>query len=249
MGKAVKSVSKLSFNWSELVPDHEWKLYSIVLNRALEQGIRFALGGGLAFSYYSRRLRNTKDIDLFILPEDREKMIDIVTESGFEDYYEKEPYDRKWIYRGYRENVICDLIWQMANYRTDVDERWVTRGEEFEASGMRLKLLPVEELIWSKLYVMQRERCDWPDLLNLLNAQAENIDWNHLLSRLEDDIPLMSSVVSLFGWMCPDRAQSLPEWLWDRLRIYKPLEGPSCSHDTERIRLLDSRDWFGPSGT
>jgi hypothetical protein len=51
MGKAVKSVSKLSFNWSELVPDHEWKLYSIVLNRALEQGIRFALGGGLAFSY------------------------------------------------------------------------------------------------------------------------------------------------------------------------------------------------------
>ena len=29
-------------------------------------------------------------------------------------------------------------------------------------------MLPPEELIWAKLYVLQRDRSDWPDILNLL---------------------------------------------------------------------------------
>src|SRR5262245_50223710 len=112
-GKPQLSVS----NWDRLVPDSEWAVYSIVLRAAQERRLPFALGGGFAFSTYAQRWRDTKDIDLYILQKDRDRFIQILNEYGFEDYHPREPYDRKWIYRGTRSGLIVDLIWAMANQR------------------------------------------------------------------------------------------------------------------------------------
>jgi hypothetical protein len=230
----------------ELIPPHDWALYRVVLEKALAQGLRFALGGGLAFSAYARRWRNTKDMDLYVLPDDRQAMIDLVRTSGFADYFEQEPYDRRWIYRSYRERVIVDVIWQMANQRAAVDDRWLSRGTEVTIHGVTVRLLSVEELIWAKLYVLQRDRCDWPDLLNLIYVQGGQLDWSYLLDQLGEDAPVLGGVMSVLGWMCPTRAQQLPEWIWTRLGLFKPPTGPDCQENRRRVRLLDSRDWFGP---
>src|SRR5581483_4784667 len=48
---------------------------------------------------------------------------------------------------------------------------------EVEAGGERFRLLPPEELLWSKLYVLQHERCDWPDILNLLQEMGSGMNW------------------------------------------------------------------------
>lgn len=234
-------------DFSQLIPEHQWSLYRPVLEAAQERGVRFAIGGGLAYSAYARRWRNTKDIDLFVLPAQRETLIDLMRRAGFEDYYGRLPYDQKWIFRGYRDGVIVDAIWQMANYRAQVDEVWVTQGREIDIHGMRLKLLPVEELVWSKLYVLQRDRCDWPDLLSILYVQGANLDWSHLLDRVGDDEPLIGALLNLLGWMCPARAMALPDWVWDHLGLPEPNPGPNCEEDRRRVRLLDSRNWFGPT--
>jgi hypothetical protein len=230
-------------DWTELIPEAEWKLYRPVLQQAQERGLQFAVGGGMAFSGLSGRLRNTKDLDLFVPPAQRELAADIVRSCGYTDYYALEPYDRGWIYRGYKAPVILDIIWQMANYRAAVDEQWVTRGPLVDVYGMKLRLLPPEELVWAKMYVVQRGRCDWPDLMSVLHARASSMDWEHLMRRVGTDLALLASVVQLFAWLQPDGARQVPADVRQRLGVLalQPAE------DHNRVNLLDSRPWFGPT--
>jgi len=232
-------------DWSDTIPSHHWSLYRPVLEAARQRGVLFAVGGGLAYSAYAHRWRNTKDMDLYVLPEHRHALIDLVRQAGFEDYHSRQAYARHWIFRGHREGVIVDVIWQMANRRASVDELWLTRGETLEVHGLRVPLLPVEELLWAKLYVIQRDRCDWPDLLNLVQAQGHDMDWEYLLGRIGDDYRVLGGVLSLFAWMCPSQAQTLPGWIWGRLGLQDPAGALDCREDPHRINLLDTRDWFG----
>jgi hypothetical protein len=231
----------------ELISDAQREIYQRVIRDARARGIRFALGGGFAVNTYTHRWRDTKDLDLYIRPQDQEAMIDLLTSAGLSDYYDQLPYDRAWIYRGYSEGTIVDIIWEMANYRAQVDELWLTRGPEADFCGELVRLLPAEEMIWSKIHVLQRDRCDLPDVLNLIYAVGATLDWEHLLRRLANDAPLLGSALLIFTWLCPGRAQAFPLWLWERLQLpAPPLDpAPECHHC--RVDLLDSRPWFGPT--
>jgi hypothetical protein len=238
------STPKNSVDWEKVLTSEEWEVYRRVICETRARGVQFALGGAFALATYTGDLRKTKDLDLYVLPQDREAMVDLTTECGLEDYYDKLAYDRGWIYRSYTADVIVDVIWGMANRRAEVDCRWLTGGPEVEIRGERLKIVPAEELIWGKLYVMQRERCDWPDILNLLYEAGPSLDWAHLLGRLRDDAPLLGSVLSLFAWLCPARMRSFPDWLPRDERICFPrIDAPGAIHD-RRVKLLDSRPWF-----
>jgi hypothetical protein len=230
--------------WAEQMPKEEWSIYRPVLEECQQARLQFALGGGMAFSYYADMWRNTKDLDLYIRPTDRERAIAILTSCGFEDYHDKVGYDRSWIYRGFKDGLIVDFISSMANHRADVDDQWL-HGPTVTIDRMNLNVIPVEELIFAKLYVCQRDRCDWPDLLNILHMH-EPIDWERLLERVGDDWPLLSGLLCIFAWLCPVRASALPRSVWRRMGLDLPLEGPECEENSERVRLLESRPWFVP---
>lgn len=234
-------------DWALMIPQHEWDLYAHVMHAAQGSGLPFAIGGGFAFSAYSLRWRNTKDIDLYILHEHKDRFVELTQQAGFTDYFEEKPYDRAWIYRGYRDGVICDLIWAMANQRTRTDARWLTHGRAFDIRGIDVRMLPPEELIWAKLYVLQRDRCDWPDLLNILRVQAPQLDWEHLLERVRPDEAVLGGVMSLFKWVCPGVAAEVPRWVWERLGVAAPARAAGERCASRHVELLDTRDWFGPS--
>jgi hypothetical protein len=119
-------------------------------------------------------------------------------------------------------------------------------GPEIEIRERRLKVLPPEAMLWDKLYIMQRERCDWQDVLNLVYATGATIDWQYLLFRIGEDTPLLAGALSVFRWIAPGKAQTLPDWIWDRLRLEPPPEGPRPEIEKRRVDLLDKRPWFGP---
>jgi hypothetical protein len=243
MAEPVRDTS--SSRLDRLVPIHEWDCYLPILKDADRRNLRYALGGGLAFSHYSGRLRNTKDLDLFVLEEDRDLFIGIMEAHGFGDLFEQEPYDRKWIYRGVRDGLIIDIIWMMANGRSMVDPGWTSRGPHMTLHGYPIRLLPPEELVYSKLHVLQKERCDWPDLFNILHCQSDAIDWDRLIKRVGPDLPLLSGVMSVFAWLRPELAEEIPEGVWKRLGL--EIRGrPAVDSAVNREDLLDSRDWFGP---
>ena len=219
------------------IPDSQWAVFHKVLALARKSGIRFSVGGSMALAFYTGQARETKDLDLCVRPEDRQAMIDVLAEAGLKDYFEVQPYDRAWIYRGTLDGVIVDVIWSMANHRSNVDELFLSRGPEVRLHSELVTMLPVEELIWWKAYVLQFDRCDWPDVLNLIHATASDLNWNHLLARFADDLPLLQSILTVFKWLCPDRVRDLPEWARSSVPDPKPGAIP-------RTALLDARPWF-----
>lgn len=226
--------------WEENIGDQDWSVYEPVIKEASFSGIRFALGGAFALAQYTNHLRNTKDLDLYVAPSDREHLIDAVSRCGMKDYYPQASYDRSWIYRSYCGSHIVDVIWAMPNRRSSVDAFWLSRGPMLRIRGYNLRALPLEELFWAKIYVMQRDRCDWPDVLNILYHSGPKIDWDHLLKRIGDDFPLLGSVMVIFRWLCPDRAANLPSWLW--AKVGQQAAAAECG---SRSHLLDTRPWFG----
>jgi hypothetical protein len=231
-------------NCSDTMPAEDWPPYHEAIQAVQDAGVPFAVGGGLAFGCYAHRPRYTKDLDLFLRPADRERAVAAIRQVGFEDYHDREPYQRHWIYRGYRDGLILDLIWQMANERATVDDEWLARGPVIAIHGTPVRLVPVEEMVWAKLYVVQRERTDWPDVWNLLARSGPRLDWDHLVRRAGADLPLLAAALQVFAWLAPGPAGALPPDVWQRLGVAPPAD------DLERPRraaLLDGRDWFSPA--
>jgi hypothetical protein len=230
--------------WESLIAREHWQTYRCVLDHAVREDVPYALGGGLSVGIYTGKARYTKDLDIYILPEDRDRVIDMTIRCGLGDYYETKPYDRSWIYRAHTGEIIVDSIWAMANRRTQVDHGWLDRGPMIRMFDRQVRVIPPEELIWSKLYVMQRDRCDWPDILNLICATGPTLDWNHLIERVAEDLPLVKALLAIFAWISPEEAAALPKWVWQTLEL--PL--PASSRDPEgrprRPDLLDTRPWF-----
>ena len=230
--------------WFEGLPSSRWSLYRDIMSEATRRQIPFAIGGGLTAMAYAGQLRDTKDIDIYIQPQHREAMIQVVSDIGLVDYYERVPYDRNWIFRAFRGDLIVDIMWAMANQRAQVDMQWLS-GPSVSVHGLAFRLLRPEETLWSKLYVLQRDRCDWPDVLNMLYSIGTELDWAHLLNRTAEDTPLLAALVRVFRWICPDRCNDFPPAIFDQLNLAE--SAPGGTDFQNRAKLLDGRPWFTPT--
>jgi hypothetical protein len=238
------SLKPLQFRWADAISSKEWEIYRTAIHTLRNKKIEFLLGGGFARAGFTGHWRDTKDIDFYVRPRDRERAANALTQAGFADYFQKHPYDRAWIYRSYKRNVIVDVIWAMANQRAQVDDVWFQHAPLFTIRGESLFLVPPEELLWCKLYIIQRDRCDWTDIFNLLHEHGPRMDWRHLIQRVEDDVALLHALLTAYGWLCPEEVEDLPPFLWRNLTAsQKKMRSQIPNYD--RIRLLDSRIWFG----
>jgi hypothetical protein len=231
--------------WVDLVPPHQWSVYRHLLQDVVARRIPFALGGTFATATHTGCWRDTADMDLYVLPTDRERVIELTQQIGLKDLYDQYPYDRNWTYRASDGNVIVETIWTMRNHRAEVDHQWLQRSHEVDLGGMTVRVSPPEEMIWVKLYVMMNERCDWPDVLNYFHYCAAFLDWHHLVDSLGEDAPLLGAALCLFSWVSPGRTSTIPEWLWERVGLRVP-QTTSGRDGLRRAELLSTRNWYGP---
>jgi hypothetical protein len=229
-------------DWGAVIPEEDWKIYKKAIEIARSVEVPFLLAGAFGLAAYTQRWRNTKDLDLLVVPEDRQRLIDALLNAGFEDYYPTLAYDRGWIFRSIREGCLVDVIWAMPNRRAIVEADWFDHGRPTNIRGTQLHAVGAEELVWQKIYVLQRDRCDWPDLFNLIYAAGPEIDWKRVLERLDCDKPLLAGLLRVFSWLCPGRTRELPGWLKEELQITEPGQGDSASRRC--LDLLDTRPWF-----
>lgn len=228
-----------------MISDEEWNCYRDAALALREADVPFLLGGGFALAGYTGRSRNAKDMDFYIFEKDRPAAVRALTQVGFEDYFAKKAYDRNWIYRSTRSGVILDVIWAMANQRTQVDQIWFDRATPMTLRDLTFNVVPLEEFIWCKLYIVQRDHCGWIDVFNLLYDVGSRVDWDHLFKRVGEDWPLLKGLLSVYDWLCPSKARKLPEGLRRRLRLEPPVRR-TASREKGRARLMDSRGWFAP---
>lgn len=233
-----------STEWGKLITPDQWAMFMCGVDALERAKIPFILHGALGLAAYTGRWRNTKDVDVIVHARDHERAIAAMRGAGFEDYFDRENYDRSWIFRAWQAAGIFDVIWALPNHRVEIDDPWFERARLVELRGRTFHVAPPEEIMRVKLYVLQRGRCDWPDVLNILSATVDNLDWRWLVHRMGRDLPLLHGLLAVFNWMSPERGRRLPAWLRGQFALADiPADDPDAREE-RRVSLVESRPWF-----
>src|SRR5713101_7601211 len=147
-----------------------------VLTRA---GVPFLVGGAYAFARYTGIERHTKDLDIFVRSEDCEPTLKLLADAGYATSLQA-PH---WLAKAYSGDDYIDVIFSSGNGVARVDDLWFQDAPADEVLGMPVKIVPVEEMIWSKAFVMERERYDGADIMHLIHARGNDMDWDRLMAR------------------------------------------------------------------
>jgi hypothetical protein len=225
---------------------YQKRTFGQALHALNSNGVRFMLAGAFGLWHHTGLWRGTKDMDVVILPGDREDAIEAMTNAGFRDMFPDDPYDREWIYRSVRDGVIVDLIWRLANKEDDIDPGWFDRAVPGELFGSPVRVVSAADMCWMKLFVFQLRRCDWPDIINVIRGARGNLDWDHLLTEVGTHWRLLCALVNIYDWLCPPERHFIPERF--RSRLDELSRSDADAHDECRRDLFDSRPWLTKAG-
>jgi hypothetical protein len=193
--------------------------YARAVRVLADGGFPFLLGGGVTLTAYCGIRRSTKDLDVFVLPEDVPRALGVLSGAGFRCEI---PFPH-WLAKAHdSEGNFIDVIFNSGNGASPVDREWIAHATRARVFGVDVALCPVEETIWSKAFVMERERFDGADVAHLLLARGHAVDWERLLRRFAEHGRVLLAHLVLFGYVYPDEADRVPRWvletLLDRLR-------------------------------
>lgn len=177
-------------------------------------GVPFLLGGAYALAHYTGIIRRTKDLDIFIRPADCGRALQAFDAEGFLT----EITDVEWLAKASREPHFVDIIFSSGNAIATVDDGWFEHAESARTLGWDVKVAPVEETIWSKAFVMERDRFDGADVLHLILKQGRSIDWDRLLERMGEDWPVLFAHLVLFQYCYPSERETVPSWVLEALQ-------------------------------
>ena len=171
-----------------------------------EAQVPFLVGGSHAFLHFAGIVRNTKDFDLFVRPEDKDRVMKELEGAG----YRTEITFPHWLGKAMSGPDFVDIVFSSGNGVCRIDDEWFDKAVEASVLGMPVKLVPVEEFIWSKSFVMDRERFDGADVVHILRLQAESLDWDRLVRRFDGHWPLLLSYLVFFGFVYPGERSRVP---------------------------------------
>jgi hypothetical protein len=157
---------------------------------------------------------------VFVRPADFEAALDAFTRKG----WPTECSAPHWLGKTFQGDDFVDVIFSSGNGVARVDDLWFEKAVEGKVLDHRVRLIPAEEMIWSKSFVMERERFDGNDVIHLLYCRAADLDWERLLGRFDADggWRVLLAYLILFGYVYPGDAGRIPgralELLASRLR-------------------------------
>lgn len=196
-----------------LAPPDAEAVYRHVLEALREGGVEFLVGGAYAFTRYTGIERSTKDFDVFVRYTDRHRALEALADAGF-DTEETFPH---WLAKAFWGDDFVDIIYSSGNGVAPVDDGWFAHAPEADVLGLRVKISPPEEMLWSKAFVMERERYDGADVIHLLRAGAATLDWDRLLHRFGSHWRVLLSNLVLFGFVYPGERARIPRRVMDTL--------------------------------
>lgn len=215
--------------------------YRHVLTALLDAEVPFLLGGAYALQHYTGTVRDTKDIDTLVRPRDRERAFAALRAAG----YQIEGVFH-WVGKAYCGDDCIDVIWNATNGLTPIDDGWFAHAQAAEVLGLPLKICPAEELLWTKTFVMERERFDGADVAHLLRACGPDLDWPRVLRRFGDHWRMLLAHLVLFGFIYPGERSRVPRWVLDELlrRLRDELNSPEPADNLCLGPLLSWRQYL-----
>ena len=187
--------------------------YRRTLHVLSDAAVPFLVGGSHAFLEYTGIVRNTKDFDLFLRRDDLDRAMDALQAAG----YRTELTFPHWLGKAWQHEDFVDLVFSSGNGICKVDDGWFDNAVETQVLGMPVKIVPSEELLWQKAFVMERERFDGADIMHILRSRAGSLDWPRLLTRFGSHWPLLYTYLIFFHFVYPADVLSLPSTVLEDL--------------------------------
>jgi hypothetical protein len=216
-------------------------------------GIPYMIGGAFALDFHVGTNRKTKDLDVFVRPADAQRVLDELARAG----YETEMNDPVWLGKAYCGADFVDVIFAFGNGIAVVDDEWFEHAGSGELWGEPVLFVPLEESLWSKAFVMDRDRFDGADIAHIILKSADRLDWARLLRRFGPEWRVLLAHLVLVGYIYPGRRSKIPNWLMCELlrRLESELsvdeaETTCCGtyfsrsqyvHDLEHLGMIDAR--------
>jgi len=172
-----------------------------------EAGQRFLMGGAYAFGPYTGIERHTKDLDLFVHPAESGLALEALAAAG----YRCELKFPHWLGKAWKDDDFVDLIFSSGSGIAVVDDGWFQHSVPARVFDTDVRLIPAEEMIWSKAFVMERERYDGNDVMHLLRARGPHLDWRRLIDRFGPRWRVLLAYLVLFGFVYPADRARVPE--------------------------------------
>ena len=205
-------------------------------------GLPFLIGGAYAFARYTGIERHTKDFDIFVRRDDFEPVLAALAAAG----YTTERTFPHWLGKAYHGEYFVDLIFGAGNGVARVDDGWFKHSIPDTVLGEPVRLVPAEEMLWSKAFVQERERFDGADVAHLLRAMGDSLDWPRLVRRFGPHWRVLLAHLVLFGFIYPSDRNKVPEWVLRRLtqRLEAVLGTPEPSDRVCRGTLLSRQQYL-----
>jgi len=211
-----------------------------VLAALADSDIRFLIGGAFAFCRHAGIDLPTKDLDLMIEQHTWPALARALRDRGIYATL-KFPH---WLGKALSPAGQVDIIFNSGAGVSPVNATWFAHSVRATVLGHRVRLCGVEELIWSKGFVMERERFDGSDVLHLLRETGPSLDWPRLLMRFGDYWRVLFSHIILFGFVYPDKRQNVPTWVMEELTRRLSVSRPNLQSDVCYGTLLSREQYL-----
>lgn len=189
------------------------EVYRSIIWNLREAGIPYLVGGTYALEHHADLVRDTKDLDLFVRRADWSRIADTLAPFGIKC----ELVFSHWLGKAFDNGHFVDMIFAGGNGLVEVDDDWLTHGVPSVVLEVPVHLAPAEEMIWSKSFVMERERYDGADITHILRKSGSTLDWMRLLRRFGSHAQVLLSQLLIFQFAYPDHRRSVPDWVMDEL--------------------------------
>lgn len=175
--------------------------------------VPYVVSGAFALQVHTGIWRATKDIDLFLTPEDMSTAIRCLQQSGFVCKVK----DPVWLHKAHRDGFFVDLITGMSNAVITVERSWIENARPALVLDVQARVLAAEELLVSKLFVVRRERFDGADIAHVIYASQGSLDWDRILGLVKEHWEILLFALVLYRYAYPAYSHYVPSWVWESL--------------------------------
>jgi hypothetical protein len=229
------------------------RFYRRALNVLTGSGVPYLIGGAYALAHYTGIHRDTKDFDIFLRRHDIDRALETLVASGYRTELTHAHFLGKVSWNG----IFVDLIFGSGNGLSPVDDEWFRFATDGQLMRIAVKFCSNEDMLWSKAFIMERERYDGADVAHLLRAGAPHLNWRRLFAHFGPHWRVLLAHLILFGFIYPAERDRIPKrvirTLLDRLAHEADTTTSSdvCQgtllshhqylHDLDKIGMKDAR--------
>lgn len=232
------------------IPEAERSVYRRALAALNAAGVPYVVAGAYAIYEHTGIYRETKDLDVFVEPEQVVSAMSALKDAGFAARLEQPHWLAKAKWPGERHFV--DIIYGMGNGLALIDHDWYAHSRPAILAATPVRVAPPEELLWHRLFIGERHRQDMADIVHLIACMGSVMHWRRLVDKTGEHWPLLLAQLQIFRYVYPEFEGAVPGWVFDdllqraRYEVNRPRTGEKVTRGTMISRFsfaIDVNEW------